>query len=230
MLGVVRQFEMMGLPVVNGFQAIIKARNKFFSLQTLVHAGIPVPDSRYVGNLQNFEKAVQELGGYPVVVKRVRSRQGEGVVLVESISTAAFIFNNLPKVGHGILVQEYIAPVGRKDIRAFILGEQVVAAMEVRPKQGDFRSNIHLEGQGGPLTLEKDLSDLALRSTMALGLEISGADIILDAKGEAKVIEVNYSPGFKGLEAATGQDIASLVIGYVVDTCGESRGNRISDG
>jgi len=170
-----------------------------------------------VVNLQGFEGAVKGLGGYPVVAKMPSSRQGSGVVLVDSPVTAEFIMHNLQDNSKGVLVQEYIAPRGRREIRALVTGDRVTGAMELRPNPDDFRSNIHLAGQGKGVTLDRKLSDLAIRSTRSLGLEISGTDIIVGKDGTPRVIEVNYSPGFRGLEKATGLDIASGIVGYVED-------------
>jgi len=219
-LTLVRHFEHTGVRVVNGFKSILLARNKFLTLQTLANHGIPVPDSHFVSNLKNFERAVAELGGYPVVAKTPNSRQGKGVILVESSLTAKFIMDNLPTKIQGLLVQEFIARRGREDIRAFVLGDKVIGAMALKPKAGDFRSNIHLNGRGKGVNLNKELTELAIESSRALGLEISGADIIVDGNGAPRVIEVNYSPGFRGLEAANGLDIASGIIRYVTQTGG----------
>jgi len=219
-LALVRHFELTGIPVVNGFQPVLLARNKFLGLQNLARKGIPVPDSHLIGNFHLFKEAVRKIGGYPVVAKTLSSRQGTGVVLVESSATAEFIIHNLLDKSQGLLIQEYIPTKGRRDIRAFVLGSRVVGAMELRPKPADFRSNIHLTGRGRAVTLGQGLARLAIRSTRTLGLEISGTDIIVDGSGTAKVVEVNYSPGFRGLEAATGQDIASQIINYVVGKYG----------
>jgi ribosomal protein S6--L-glutamate ligase len=217
-LTLVHHFEVSGFRVFNGFQSILLARNKFLALQTLANNGMPVPDSHFVSNLNNFENVVEKLGGYPVVVKTPNSRQGKGVTLVESSLTAKFIMENLPIKKHGILVQEFISSRGREDIRAFVLGDKVIAAMALKPKAGDFRSNIHQKGRTKDITLNKKLKDLAIESSRVLGLEISGIDIIVDGKGNPRVIEGNYSPGFRGLEAATGLDIASEIIRYVTQT------------
>ena len=221
-LGVVRHFELSDVPVVNGFHAILLARNKFLTLQTLACNGVNVPDTCLVVNLQGFEKAVKMLGGYPVVAKMPNSRQGSGVVLVDSPVVAEFIMYNLQDESKGLLVQEYIPPHGRREIRALVTGDRIAGAMELKPNPDDFRSNIHLAGQGKAVTLDPELSELAVRSAKVLGLEISGTDIIVGKDGAPRVIEVNYSPGFRGLEKATGLDIASKIIGYVANKVNRS--------
>ncbi|MEE9418336.1 MAG: RimK family alpha-L-glutamate ligase [Desulfatiglandaceae bacterium] len=221
-LSLVRHFELSGIPVVNDFQSVLLARNKFLGLQSLARKGIPVPDSHLIGNFQLFKEAVRKIGGYPVVAKTLSSRQGTGVVLVESQATAEFIIHNLLDKSQGLLIQEYVPSHGRRDIRAFVLGNRVIGAMELRPKPTDFRSNIHLTGGGRPVTLGQGLAELAISSTRTLGLEISGTDIIVDGSGTAKVVEVNYSPGFRGLEASTGLDIASQIVQYVTENYGSA--------
>jgi ribosomal protein S6--L-glutamate ligase len=215
-LTLVRHLELSGLKVVNGFHSILLARNKFLTLQTLVKAGIPVPDSFWVSNRENFERAVADLGGYPVVVKTPASRQGQGVILIDSSISAGFIMANLPCAVPGLLVQEYIPPETRRDIRAFVIGGELVAATELRPREGDFRSNIHQGANGRRLTPPKDLTILSLRASSALGLEIAGIDMMIRDDGRIQVLETNYSPGFKGIEEITGIDIASRIIAFVV--------------
>ena len=222
-MGVVRQFELSGVSLVNGFQSILVARNKFLTLQTLACHGVNVPHTFLVVNFQGFERAVEALGGYPVVAKLPVGRQGTGLLLVDSPVTAAFAINNLQEVSKGMLVQEYMPPGRRREIRAFVVGDRVVGAMELSPVPGDFRSNIHLKGQGRRVTLDRDLGDLALRSVSAVGLEIAGADIMIGEDGAPKVVEVNYSPGFRGLERVTKLDIAAEIVRYLEHRAGDRR-------
>ena len=216
-ISVVRHFELSGIRVVNGFESILLARNKFMGLQMLAAQGVPVPNSCLVITPKGFERAVDELGGYPVVAKMPTSRQGEGVMLVESEATAAFVMHNLQDNTKGILVQEYLINEGRTDIRAFVLADGLAGAMEMHPRPGDFRSNIHLTGEGKPAELDKALTNLAVQSARTLGLEIAGVDIIIPKDRPPKVIEVNYSPGFRGLEAATGADIAMKIVEHITE-------------
>ncbi len=220
-LALVRHFELARIPVVNGFESILLARNKALCLQTLSRMGIPVPHSYLVSNFKTFQRAVDRLGGYPVVAKVLSSRQGKGVLLVESPLTAEFIIDKYHQKRECLLVQEFIPPEKRRDLRAIVLGDEVSGAMTLTPKAGDFRSNIHLTGQGKEAHLDRAFTGLAVGSGRALGLDISGVDMLVDAQGVAKVIEVNYSPGFKGLEAATGLDMGARMIQYIARTSGE---------
>ena len=219
-LSLVRHLELTGLRVINGFQSILLSRNKFLGLQTLAHRGIPVPRSFLVRDLKDFQRAVEKLEGYPVIVKTLNSMQGRGVMLAESAGTAEFITANSGNRSGGLLVQKYIPSHKRRDIRVFVTGKKAVAAMELKPREGDFRSNISLGGKSRPLALDRELEELAVQASTALGLEISGVDILLDAKGSPMVIEANYCPGFRGLEAATGLDIASRIVQYVAQSRG----------
>jgi len=219
-LVLIRHMELMGVHVVNGFQSILLARNKFLTLQTLAAGGLPTLESYHVGTFREFERAVAGLGGYPVVAKKLSSRQGVGVILVDSPLTGEFTIANCLGDGLGLLVQRYVDPSERTDIRAFVVGDQVIGAMELKPKNGDFRSNVHQGGRATPAQIPETLAAMALHAARAIGLEIAGVDLIIDGHNRANVLEVNYAPGFKGMEACTGQDIASQVIGYVAERYG----------
>ncbi|MBW1786739.1 MAG: RimK family alpha-L-glutamate ligase [Deltaproteobacteria bacterium] len=215
-----RHFELSGIPLVNDSAAVGLACDKCRTLQRLSEKGIPIIDTFYVSNAGNLRKAVARLGGYPVVVKTPKGRQGAGVILVDSAATAQFAAHHASAAVHGLLVQRFVPPKGRTDLRVFVLGTGAAAAVKLTPKKGEFRTNFHLKAVGEPAALSDDISRLAVRSSRALGLEISGVDIILDAQGNPGVVEVNYAPGFRGFEALTGMDIASRIISYVADTYG----------
>lgn len=214
-LAVVRHFEASGVHAVNTSGAITLARNKLLTLQTLASMGLEVPESYLVITREGFLEALDRLGGYPVVIKTLSGRQGGGVILVRSAATAGFLLENAMDRVRGLLVQRFIPPEGRRDLKVFVLGDRVLGALELTPLEGDFRSNVHLTGRGLAISLPPTLEDLALGAAKALGLEIAGVDLLLEDGGGPQIIEVNTSPGFRGLEAASGLDVASEIIHYV---------------
>jgi len=220
-LTMIRHFQLMGNRVVNRFEAILLASNKFRSLQALSAKGIPVPETRYASNGVNFRKAVASLGGFPLVVKLPQGRQGTGVFLLDSEEEGKAVLEAHLNTGRGLLLQRYIGPEGRKDYRILVVGEKVVAAMALKPRRGDFRANVHLGGTPTAVEPDRGMSRLALSCAGALGLDIAGVDVIEDQMGSLHVIEVNASPGFKGLERCTGVDVAAEIIRYTAWTGGK---------
>jgi len=222
-LALIRHFSLMGIPVVNDLESIRLTKNKFLTLQALVKARIPVLHTVFVNSAKGFHEALIRLGGYPVVVKQVSSRQGEGVILVEKKCNEEAVTRKHLDKRKGLLVQRFIPPAGRQDIRVLVVGTNIVGAMELHPKKGDFRANYHLSKESRPRDLTPELARIALKAANAVSLEIAGVDLIVDKNGRVSVIEVNYSPGFKGLEAATGLDIAGRIVGYVAGAYGGSK-------
>ena len=222
-LALIRHFSLMGIPVVNDLDSIRLTKNKFLTLQALVKAHIPVLHTVFVNSQKGFHEAITRLGGYPVVIKQVSGRQGVGIILVEKKSNEQMVARKYLDKRKGLLVQRFIPPAGRQDIRVLVVGRNIVGAMELHPKKGDFRANYHLSKESRPRDLTPELTRIALKATGAVGLEIAGVDLIVDKNGRVSVIEVNYSPGFKGLEAATGLDIAGRIVGYVADAYGGSK-------
>ena len=222
-LALIHQFGLRGIPVVNNLDSIRISKNKFITLQVLAAAGIQVPDTLFINSEEGFWEAVKRLGGLPVVAKQVSGRQGTGVILFDSINSAALSIEDYLDRRSGLLIQRFIPPAGRKDIRALVIGREVSGAMELKPREGDFRANFHLSGESYPKNLSPELQRIAINAVSAVGLDIGGADLILDKKGRAYAIEVNYSPGFKGLEAATGMDIAGKIVEYTVETYRKNR-------
>jgi len=229
-LTVIRHFDLTGVHVVNRFGAVLLASNKFLSLQALCRQGIPVPETRYASNRANFGKAVSSLGGFPVVIKIARSRQGSGVFLLDSPGRGKDVLEMELNTGRGLLVQSYIPPEKRRDYRLLVVGERVVGAMVLRPKKGDFRANIHLGGRAESFEPAGDLCRMAVGSARALGLDIAGVDVIEDEGGVLRVVEVNSSPGFKGLERCSGKDMASEIIRYAVKDRESGYENCLCDG
>jgi ribosomal protein S6--L-glutamate ligase len=219
-LALIRQFSLMGIPVVNNLNSVRLTKNKFLTLQALAKAHIPVLHTVFVNSAKGLHEAVTRLGGYSVVIKQVSGRQGEGVILIEKDCNVRSVTQKYLDKRKGLLVQRFIPPEGRQDLRVFVVGRNIVGAMELHPKKGDFRANYHLSKASKSTDLTPELKRISLKAADAVGLEIAGVDVMVDKDDQVSVIEVNYSPGFKGLEAATGLDIANRIISYVVDTYG----------
>lgn len=221
-LTAIRQFQLLGIPLVNRYEAILLARNKFLTLQCLCRKGIAVPETHYVSNRANFGEAVSRLGGFPLVAKISRSRQGSGVFRIDSEAASRRLLQRHLRRDQGVLVQRYIPPEGRRDLRLLVVGGDVAGAMELKPAKGEFRANVHLGGKATAVEVSGKMSSLALRSSRAMGLDIAGVDVIEDQDGQLRVMEVNYAPGFKGLEGCTGIDVAERIIRHAVRKAKES--------
>ncbi|HAY40328.1 MAG TPA: hypothetical protein DCY53_13950 [Desulfobacteraceae bacterium] len=219
-LKLVPHLRRMGIPLVNNLDAIRLAKDQFLTLQALSAVQLPIPDTGFINSIEGFHLVLDRLGGYPVVLKQASGRVGEGVFLVKSEHQARLILHNNLETGKGMLVQRFIPPENRLNIRVLVIGGKVAGAMKLKPKPGDFRSNFHLTQKSWPVELLPEWEEIALKAADALGLEIAGVDLVVDEKEKVRVIEVNYSPGFSGLEAATGLDIAGRIIDYVVEAYG----------
>ena len=220
-LVLLRQFMHFGIPLVNSLKGVTIARNQYITLQTLVSSALPVPSTLFITKFASFLLAVKKLGGFPVVVKQVDGMGGDGVIKVNSqTEAAAFLTQNL-KAKKGLVVQQFIPPQERTDIRVLVIGEKIAGAMALEPDSQDFRTNIHQKGHAKPVELTESCASIALKAAKACHLEIAGIDLIVEKNCPPLIIEVNYSPGFKGLEAATGQDIAKQILDYVTSTYNE---------
>ena len=224
-LALIRQFQLKGIPLVNDFDAVTIARNKFFTQQVLTAAGLPCPDTIFVNEMPGFFHAVDQLGGYPVVAKQVSERQGDGVLRIMDVNDARH--RALPALDRrrGLMVQRYLPPEKRRDIRALVIGGELVCAATLVPSKNDFRANFHLGADIQPTTLSTDLKQIAITATVAAGCNVAGVDMMEDAENRPFIVEVNYSPGFKGMEAATGLDIAARMVQFAADRYHESREN-----
>lgn len=206
---VVKQFELLGVPVLNSYDSILKAKNKLKTLQILSHYGIPLPRTIVIGKNDNLREAIKKVGGAPVIIKSPFGSLGSGVMIVESFraaqSAADFFGTRI------VLIQEFVKESKGKDTRVFVVGGKVVAAMQRTAKKGEFRSNAALGGKGRPVDVPAEYAELAIKSAELLGLDMAGVDI-LDTKNGPVILEVNSNPGFEELEAATGIDVAKAIV------------------
>ena len=214
-MAVVKQLELLAIPLVNGYDSIAISRDKFSCLQVLASHGIRVPRSVVVTDCRNLVRLIRDLNGPPVIVKLLRGRQGTGVTLAESHQAVEFVLNNLSGFGDSALLQEFIEESRGRDVRALVVGGEIKASM-VRESRGvDFRSNIHLRGVGAGIDLSEEYRKVAVKSAKALGLDVAGVDM-LESRDGPMVLEVNYSPGFRELEKVARIDIAGTILNYAV--------------
>ena len=219
----INQLQLMDIPLVNNLDAIRLTSNQFLTLQALAQAGVPVPDTLFINAPESIAKMPGYLADFPVVVKQINGRQGAGVDLARSRSELEELVKARLDRTQGLLLQQYLAPAERQDMRVLVIGGKVAGAMRLTPPPGDFRANYHLGASSRAHDPSDAAAQVALAAAEAVGLDIAGVDLIIDAKERIFVIEVNYSPGFKGLEGATGLDIAGLIIDYAVGCAGHNR-------
>lgn len=211
---VVRQFEMMGVYAVNGSQAISRSRDKLRSLQILSRKGVGLPISGFGNAAKDVQSLIHEVGGTPLIIKLLEGTQGIGVVLAETEKAAESVIDAFRNLNADILVQEFIAEAAGTDLRCFVVGGRVVAAMTRQAAPGEFRSNIHRGGIGAKAKLSPEERAIAISAAKAMGLQVAGVDIIRSNHG-ALVIEVNSSPGLEGIETASKKDVAGRILEHI---------------
>ncbi len=211
---VVRQFEMTGAYAVNESQAITRSRDKLRSMQLMAHAGVGMPVTGFAHSTQDIDGLLDLVGGAPVVVKLLEGTQGLGVVLAETRKAAESVIGAFRQLDANILVQEFIKESKGSDVRAFVIGGKVAAAMRRTAPPGEFRSNLHRGGTAEVVKLSPIERATAVKAARAMGLNIAGVDIIRSNHGPL-IIEVNSSPGLEGIETATGIDVAGRIIEFI---------------
>lgn len=211
---IVKQFEMNGVFSTARSLGITRARNKVRTLQIMARKGIPIPETVFSINPDNIEEQIQLLGGPPVIIKLQEGTQGLGVILAESKKSAKSIIDTFYKMDTSILLQKYIAESNGEDIRIIVVGNRIVASMKRKSELDDFRSNVHRGAETEAIEPTTKERHIALNATKYLGLGVAGVDLIRSKKGPL-LIEVNASPGLKGIEAATGVNVARHIIQFV---------------
>jgi ribosomal protein S6--L-glutamate ligase len=213
-LAVLRQFEMMGVYPLNESVAIGRSRDKLRSLQILSREGVGLPVTAFANEAGSADEIISMVGDAPVVVKLLEGTQGIGVVLGETHRSAKSVIEAFRGAKVNILVQQFISEAGGKDIRAFVVGRKLVAAMERSGPEGEFRSNLHRGGTARLITLTPAEKATALKAAKAMGLNVAGVDMLRSKTGPV-VIEVNSSPGLEGIETSTGKNVARAIIEFV---------------
>lgn len=211
---VVRQFEMMGVYSINSALAISRSRDKLRSLQLLSRKGLGLPTTGFAHDVQDIDDLIALVGGPPLLIKLIQGTQGVGVILVETGKAAASALEAFFELGTPILVQEYIKESKGADIRCFVIGGKVVAAMQRQAKAGEFRANIHRGGSARTIKITRQEHSLAIQAAKLMGLNVAGVDLLRSKRGPL-IMEVNSSPGLEGIEAVTGVNIAEKIIQFI---------------
>jgi ribosomal protein S6--L-glutamate ligase len=222
-LALINQFESAGFTVLNRAWAFYLARNKMLALQTLSSAGVRVPRTVMSRDREDLEAMAEQVGGFPLVLKLTTGTQGVGVMIAESIGSMRSALDALWGLGQNILVQEYIREGGASDIRVVVVGGRAIASYRRIAPEGEFRSNMHRGAKGERVAPDGETLSMAVKSAAALGLDVAGVDIMTGSEGPV-VLEVNASPGLKGVESVTGVDVASAIIDLAVSKAGPGRG------
>lgn len=211
---VLRQFEVDHTYSINESIAITRSRDKLRAHQLLARKNIGQPVTSYAHSAKATDKLIESVGGAPLIVKLTESTHGNGVLLAETKKAAEALINAFRGIGSDFLVQEFIKEAGGSDIRCFVVGKKVIAAMQRTALKGEYRSNLHRGGTAEVIRLRPEERALAVKAAQVMGLDLAGVDILRSAHGPL-VIEVNSSPGLEGIEMASGKDVASSIIEYV---------------
>ena len=220
-LEVVAHFEWLGVPVVNRAAPITNARHKFRSLRILAQHGLPVPPSFTAGSADFLDCAVHQTGDYPFIMKPFEGSQGKAILLLDTPTALASAVNVLCNdLYHDYVIQPYMGGAELNasvvsDIRVIVVGAEVIAGMRRIAQAGEFRTNLHQGGHGERIDLPDRYSDMAIRATDALGLDVAGVDVLETDDGPV-ILEVNPSPGME-VETVTGIPIAEAIIAYATE-------------
>jgi len=211
-LAVVNHFALLGIPTLNDADGIAASRNKMRALQLLAASGVPVPPSVMAASAGDLKAMVELVGGLPVLIKLITPSERPGVMVCETLQSMESALEAVLSIGHNLLVQRYVRRKRERDLRALVVGDKAIAWVERRPQPGRL---LHTLARGAKLKAVRvpaALDKLAVEAARVVGVEVAAVDL-LEAGSGAMVFDVNSSPGLKGLEAATGRDLALPIVG-----------------
>ena len=229
-VSIVRQFERMGVIVINESDGIANSRDKLVACQLMVEAGVPVPITANVGAWEDTVRAVNQVGGTPCVIKSNEGTHGSGVFLAHTEQQARQLVYQMLERDMRPLVQEYIQESHGQDIRALVVGGKVVAAMRRKAHGSEFRSNFHLGGSVEHVEISDRYAEIACTAARTLGLDLAGVDM-LESRSGPLVLEVNSTPGLEGIESVVGEgfvaaEVARLLNRRLEETQGDSETSK----
>jgi ribosomal protein S6--L-glutamate ligase len=211
---VVRQFEMMNVYCLNGAVAISRSRDKLRCLQLLAQKGVGMPVTGFAHSTKFTDDLIDLVGGAPLVIKMIEGTQGVGVVLAETKKAAQSTIQAFRSLKANILIQEFVKESSGTDIRCLVIGDKVVASMMRKGPVGEFRSNLHRGGRAEKVKITPKERATAVRAAKIMGLRVAGVDMLRSNQGPV-IMEVNSSPGLKGIEKTSEKDVAGMIIEYI---------------
>ncbi|MFT6106366.1 MAG: ribosomal protein S6--L-glutamate ligase [Rickettsiales bacterium] len=226
---ILRQFEMNGTYALNESLAITRSRDKLRAHQLLAKKKIGMPTTGFSFSGQNTDELISNAGGAPLVLKLLEGTQGKGVILAETKKAAEAVIEAFGGLDAFFLVQEFIKESGGSDIRCFVVGDKVVAAMKRQGSAGEFRSNLHRGGSATIVKLTSAERKTAIKAAKVMGLRVAGVDMVRSDRGPL-VLEVNSSPGLEGIEVITKKDVAGMIIEYIENNAKCMKNSRVNKG
>lgn len=222
-LTILRQFQSMRIFTSDSARALELGRDKLRCVQRLLRENVPFPSTGFAHSSEDFDNIIQTVGGVPLIIKLVEGTEGVGVFLADDMKHAVNLLKTFKQLSTPLIVQKFIEESAGTDVRAFVVGGKIVAAMQRKSKDGDFRANIALGGVSESVELTALEKEVALKATQAIGINVAGVDLIRSDKGPL-VIEINVSPNFGGewgLEDVSGVDVAGEIVEYAVRQKGD---------
>ncbi|GEJ57267.1 ATP-grasp domain-containing protein [Anaeromyxobacter diazotrophicus] len=210
-LAVVNQLQLLGVTVLNSAQGISASRNKMRCLQLLAGRGIGVPLTVMASDASGLKDMVKHVGGLPVLVKLVAQSEKTGLMICESLPSLEAALEAILGLGQNIVVQQYVKGARGRDLRAFVVGGRVVAALRRRPRAGRFARTLARGARIEACRLPLEDARVAVETARVVGLEVCAVDM-LEVKGGPLVFEVNSSPGLREAEEACGVDVAAAIV------------------
>tara|TARA_Y100000361_G_scaffold29458_1_gene24272 strand:+ start:701 stop:1609 length:909 start_codon:yes stop_codon:yes gene_type:complete len=212
---VIRHFERMGVPVINSSEAIDNVKDKLYTHQILAQSNLDIPKTMLLRHPIDVDFVDKNIG-FPVIVKKISGSYGRGVFLAENKKQLKQLVTmaELTKKSYDIIIQEFVKDTWGKDLRVFVVNNKVVGCMMRQATDEDFRANITRGGEGFPYEVNEQIEWLSSESSKALGLDISGVDLLFD-NGGYKICEVNSNPGFEGMENFTKKNIAGEIVSFI---------------
>ncbi len=212
---IVRQFESMNTYSINPSISITRSRDKLRSQQILARKGLDMPVTGFAHSPKNTSELINLVGGPPLIIKLIEGTQGVGVVLAETKKAAESVIQTLMGLNANVIIQEFIKESKGEDIRCFVVGNKVVAAMKRTAEAGEFRANIHRGGLAEAVKISKQEREIAIKAANIMGLRMAGVDLLRSSRGPL-ILEINSSPGLEGIEKSTGKDVAGAVIDHII--------------